>query len=44
MKDFEDVCKSHKACALAILPAITTIDYEAESFAQKIELLEQVDQ
>ena len=29
MKDFDDVCKSHKACAIAILPAITTIDYEA---------------
>ena len=31
-KDFNTVCKSHKACAIALLPAITTIDYEKESF------------
>ena len=43
MKDFEDVCKSHKACAIALLPAITTIDYEEASFKSKIEILEEVD-
>ena len=30
--DFDEVCKSHKACAVALLPAITTIGYEKESF------------
>ena len=39
MKDFDDICKSHKACALAILPAITSIDYEADNFHQKLALL-----
>ena len=44
MKDFDDVCKSHKACAIAILPAITTIDYEADNFAQKLAMLEKADE
>ena len=39
MKDFEDVCRYHKACAIGLLPAITTIDYEVESFQQKFEIL-----
>ena len=34
-KDFKDVCKSHKACAIGILPAITTIDYELAGFKEK---------
>lgn len=28
MQSWTELCKSHKACAIAILPAITTIDYE----------------
>ena len=42
-KDFQDICKSHKACAIALLPAITSIDYEKESFEQKVALLEKID-
>ena len=42
-QDYDDVCKSHKACAIAILPAITTIDYELESFTQKQAMLEELD-
>ena len=42
-KDYDEVCKSHKACAIAILPAITSIDYELESFQEKQKILEEVD-
>ncbi len=42
-KDYDDICKSHKACAIALLPAITTIDYELESFTQKQAILEELD-
>ena len=38
-KDYDDICKSHKSCAIAILPAIMTIDYELKSFNEKIEIL-----
>ena len=44
MKQFNDVCKSHKACAIAILPAITTIDYELDNFNEKIEILREMDE
>ena len=44
MKDFDDICKSHKACALALLPAITSIDYEAVNHNQKLTLLEEMDE
>jgi len=44
MKDFENICVSHKACALALLPAITSIDYEAENHNQKLALLQQMDE
>jgi len=42
-RDFNEICKSHKTCAIALLPAITTIDYERESFEQKIAMLEKLD-
>jgi len=42
-KDFDVICKSHKACAIAFLPAVTTIDYELESFNQKVAMLAEVD-
>ena len=37
------ICRSHKACAIAILPAITTIDYELDSFNQKEAMLAEID-
>lgn len=42
-KDFDVVCKSHKACAIALLPAIATIDYEYDSFKQKEAMLAEID-
>ena len=42
-KDYDEICKSHKACAIALLPAITTIDYERESFESKLAMLEEID-
>jgi hypothetical protein len=42
--DYKNVCVSHKACAIALLPAIQTIDYEKESFEQKVALLEKMDE
>ena len=43
-KDFDDICKSHKACALALLPAIMTIDYEKDSFYEKLAILKEADE
>jgi len=43
MKNFTDLCKANKGCGIAILPAITTIDYENESFLQKLAILSEVD-
>jgi hypothetical protein len=43
-KDYNEVCRSHKACAIALLPAVTTIDYELESFQEKLAILEKIDQ
>ena len=43
-KDFDDICRTHKACAIAFLPAIMTIDYEKDSFYEKLEILKQADE
>jgi hypothetical protein len=43
MKAFTDLCKTNKACGIAILPAITTIDYENESYLQKLAIMSEVD-
>lgn len=42
--DFKEVCTSHKGCAIGLLPAITTIDSENESFQQKVALLAELDE
>ena len=42
-EDFEEVCTSHNYCAIGLLPASTAIDYERESFEQKVALLEDLD-
>jgi hypothetical protein len=39
MKDWEDKCRSRKACAIGLLPAILNIDYEAESHYEKLGIL-----
>jgi hypothetical protein len=43
MQDFANLCKANKACAIAILPAITTIDYEYKSFTEKLAILSEID-
>ena len=43
MKDFTNLCKANKACAIAILPAITTIDYEYDNFTKKLAMLSDID-
>lgn len=43
-QSWSNICKSHKACAIGILPAITTIDYENQSFLEKLEILRDVDE
>jgi hypothetical protein len=38
--DWKKSCINRKACAIGLLPAITEIDYELESFEDKLEILE----
>ena len=43
LADFNEVCKSHRSCAIGILPAMTISDTEREDFEQKVDLLEALD-
>jgi hypothetical protein len=42
-EDWKAQCINRKACAIGLLPAITSIDYELESFEDKVEMIEEAD-
>lgn len=41
--DWEKKCRSRKACGIALLPAITSIGYERESYEEKMAILEELE-
>ena len=42
-EDWEKKCRGRKACGIALLPAITNIDYEVDSYNENIAILEEVE-